>query len=161
MNILRINWYHMDKFILNNFVVAKCTNYVMICGDRWWRSSRSEKTKICVCAPHREGGLSSFCKFLPRPSASSPGVWGLYQKPSSKSSLSSSRSSSLSRIMVNYALSCYCSCLIFSLCFFNAFSKLYFGPVGTFVVKYFPKFSVRLVRGESFLNWHKAVPRST
>ena len=48
VNNLRINWYHMDKFILNNFIVAKCTNYVMICGDRWWRSSRSEKTKICV-----------------------------------------------------------------------------------------------------------------
>ena len=30
-----------------------------------------------------------------------------------------------------------------------------------FFVKYFPKFSVRLVCGESFLNWHKAVPRST
>ena len=62
-----------------------CLLWLVVIG--WWRSSRSEKTKICVCAPHREGGLSSFCKFLPRPSASSPGVWGLYQKPSSKSSL--------------------------------------------------------------------------
>ena len=95
MDLLWMFWESIDNTMTCS-VVAKVTNYVMLGGDWVVTIIKIRENKDLCVRPTQRGRPVIILQVFAPPSASSPGVWGLYQKPSSKSSLSSSRSSSLS-----------------------------------------------------------------